>query len=220
MTEEESIEREAEIGVEENAPENFFIDILTGNKESASAKKLLVKKVLRQLIEGYGFSRSDLETDYKPRIQGHGGKRIDIAIFQPDTEHTNDKLQRIIICGSQRNRDILCTYAEAEADIQSLQDLMELFPLVSLGMWTNGQEEFMVRVEQNRFETKLKPIGIWPALAESRMVRNSSSMKKWLNAYGMATVLKSGVPFDATDAFMMNCHWLLRNIKSFVRLAR
>lgn len=50
--------------------------------------------MLRQLIEGYGFSRSDLETGYKPRIQGHGRKRIDIAVFQPDAEHTNENLQR------------------------------------------------------------------------------------------------------------------------------
>lgn len=166
MTEQENIELSTETGEEENTPENFFVDILTGNKESASSKKLLVQKVLRQLIEGYGFSRSDLETDYKPRIQGHGRKRIDIAVFQPDAEHTNENLQRIIVCVSQKNRDKLRTYAEVEVDIQSLQDLMELLPNVSLGMWTNGQEEFMVRVEQTRFETKLKPIGIWPAPAE------------------------------------------------------
>lgn len=166
MTEQENIDLAVETVEEENTPENFFIDILSGNKESASAKKLLVQKVLRQLIEGYGFSRGDLETDYKPRIQGHGRKRIDIAVFQPDAEHTNENLQRIIICVSQKNRDKLRTYAEAEADVQSLQDLMELLPNVSLGLWTNGQEEFIVRVEQTRFETKLKPIGIWPAPAE------------------------------------------------------
>lgn len=166
MTDQDNSELMAETGEEEDTPENFFIDILAGNKESASAKKLLVQKVLRQLIEGYGFSRSDLEIDYKPRVQGHGRKQIDIAVFQPDAVHTNENLQRIIVCVSQKNRDKLRTYAEAEADTQSLQGLMELLPNVSLGMWTNGQEEFMVRVEQTRFETKLKPIGIWPAPAE------------------------------------------------------
>lgn len=42
---------------EDNGPDNFFIDILTGNKESPSAKKLLGQEVLRQLIESYGFDR-------------------------------------------------------------------------------------------------------------------------------------------------------------------
>ena len=67
----------------ENGPDNFFIDILTGNKESASPKKLLVQKVLRQLIESYGFDRNDLEVNYNPQIAGQGRKRIDIAIFRP-----------------------------------------------------------------------------------------------------------------------------------------
>ncbi len=73
--------------IEENEPDNFFIDILTGNKESSSAKKLLVQKVLRQLIESYGFDRNDLEMNYNPRLAGQGRKRIDIAIFHPDAEH-------------------------------------------------------------------------------------------------------------------------------------
>ncbi|MFK9876868.1 restriction endonuclease subunit M, partial [Klebsiella pneumoniae] len=73
---------------EESGPDNFFIDILTGNKERASAKKLLVQKILRQLIESYGFDRNDLEVDYNPQIPGQGRKRIDIAVFRPDAEHT------------------------------------------------------------------------------------------------------------------------------------
>jgi type I restriction enzyme M protein len=34
---------------EESGPDNFFIDILTGNKESASPKKLLVQKFYASL---------------------------------------------------------------------------------------------------------------------------------------------------------------------------
>lgn len=83
--------------MEGNSPEKFFIDILTGNKESVSDKKLIVQKVLRQLIEGYGFSRDDLEVNYNPQISGQGRKRIDIVIFRPNTEHNNENLQRIIV---------------------------------------------------------------------------------------------------------------------------
>jgi len=163
MSELENIDINTETAEEENAPENFFIDILTGNTETANPKKLLVQKVLRQLIEGYGFNRGDLETNYNPRIAGRGRARIDIAIFQSNAEHTNDNLQRIIVCVNQRKRDKLRTFQEADADVQTLRELMESLPNASLGMWTNGQEEFMVRVEQTRFETILKPIGVWPA---------------------------------------------------------
>jgi len=166
MSELENIDINTATAEEENAPENFFIDILTGNTETTNPKKLLVQKVLRQLIEGYGFNRGDLKTNYNPRIAGRGRTRIDIAIFQSNAEHTNDNLQRIIVCVNQRKRDKLRTFQEADADVQTLRELMESLPNASLGMWTNGQEEFMVRVEQTRFETILKPIGVWPAPEE------------------------------------------------------
>lgn len=153
--------------IEDDAPDNFFIDILTGNRESASSKKLLIQKVLHQLIESYGFNREDLEVNYNPRIPGHGRKRIDIAIFTPDTEHNNENLQRIIMCKNQKRIDKLRSITEAESDLRELKELMELVPSVTLGMWTNGQEEFLFRVERTRFEVRPKPLGVWPAPGEA-----------------------------------------------------
>ncbi len=148
-------------------PENFFIDILTGNRLSASPKKLLVQKVLRQLIESYGFDRNDLEINYNPRITGQGSKRIDIAIFRPNTEHTNENLQRIIVCRTQQKRDKLRSAAEADTDLRQLRELLELVSGATLGMWTNGQEEFLFQVERSRFEVQAKPLGVWPAPGEA-----------------------------------------------------
>lgn len=151
---------------EESGPDNFFIDILTGNKESASAKKLLVQKVLRQLIESYGFDRNDLEVNYNPQIPGQGRKRIDIAIFRPGVEHNNDNLQRIIVCKNQKKRDKLRFITDADADLRELKELLELIPGATLGMWTNGQEEFLFQVERTRFEVRAKPLGVWPVPGE------------------------------------------------------
>lgn len=151
---------------EESSPENFFIDILTGNKESSSGKKLLIQKILRQLIESYGFDRNDLEVNYNPQIPGQGRHRIDIAIFRPGAEHKNDNLQRIIICKNQNKRDKLRSISEAEADLRELKELLELIPDASMGMWTNGQEEFLFQTERTRFEVRTKPMGVWPVPGE------------------------------------------------------
>lgn len=168
---------------EESGPDNFFIDILTGNKESASTKKLLVQKVLRQLIESYGFDRNDLEVNYNPQIPDQGRKRIDIAIFRPDSEHNNDNLQRIIVCKTQRKRDKLRSIAEADADLRELKELLELIPGATLGMWTNGQEEFLFQVERTRFEVRAKPLGVWPVPGEQAIARrineSIASAKAW-----------------------------------------
>ena len=101
---------------DEETPDNFFIDILTGKKVKTSPKKLLVQKALRQLIESYGFNRDDIEVDYKHAIKGGKPAKIDIAIFHSDAEHTNDSLQRVIVCKPQKKRDKLRSITEAEMD--------------------------------------------------------------------------------------------------------
>lgn len=152
---------------EDSGPDNFFIDILTGNKESPSPKKLLVQKVLRRLIESYGFDRDDIEADYKHHIKGGKPAKIDIAIFRPDAEHNNDNLQRVIVCKTQKKRDKLRSIAEAEADLRELKSLLELVPGAKLGMWTNGQEDFLLQVDRTRFEVRPKPLGVWPVPGEA-----------------------------------------------------
>ncbi len=47
MSDQDDIIEAPQDAAEESGPDNFFIDILTGNKESASAKKLLVQKEFR-----------------------------------------------------------------------------------------------------------------------------------------------------------------------------
>jgi len=127
---------------------------------------LVGQKALRQLIESYGFDRGDLEVNYNPKIPGQGRRRIDIAIFRPNMEHTNENLQRIIVCRNQKKRDKLRSITEAEPDLRELTELMELIPSVTLGMWTNGQEEFLFQVERTRFEVRPKPLGVWPVPGE------------------------------------------------------
>ncbi|TSJ56393.1 N-6 DNA methylase [Atlantibacter subterranea] len=166
MSDQNDIIEALQDSTEESGPDNFFIDILTGNKERTSAKKLLVQKILRQLIESYGFDRNDLEVDYNPQIPGQGRKRIDIAIFRPNAEHNNDYLQRIIVCKNQKKRDKLRFINEADTDLLELKELLELIPGATLGMWTNGQEEFLFQVERTRFEVRTKPLGVWPVPGE------------------------------------------------------
>ena len=57
--------------------------------------------------------------------------------------------------------------AEAEADLRVLKELLELIPGATLGMWTNGQEEFLLQVERTRFEVRPMPLGVWPVPGEA-----------------------------------------------------
>jgi len=183
-------------------PDNFLIDILTGNKVSSSSKQLLIQKVLHQLIESYGFDRNDLEVNYNPQISNQGRKRIDIAIFRPDAEHNNDNLQRIIVCKNHKKRDKLRSITEADADLRELKELLELVPGATLGMWTNGQEEFLLQVERTRFEVRVRPLGSWPVPGE-----NTTDLDR------TGGVIQVSAEVEDLEDALMRCHQFLnRNL--------
>jgi type I restriction enzyme M protein len=186
----------------ESSPDNFFFDLLTGEKENATPKKLLVQKVLRQLIESYGFDRVDLEVNYSPQVRGNGRKRIDIAVFRSGLEHNNDNLQRVIICKLQKRRDRLRSISEADTDLGELKELLELIPGATLGMWTNGQEEFLFQVERTRFEVRHKPLGVWPVPGE-----NTSDLDR------SGGVIQVGAEAESLEDALQRClQYLNRNL--------
>lgn len=157
--------------IEKLQPDEFYVDILTGelvkSPSDKRAKKLLIQKVLKRLIEGYGFDRNDIEVGYRPRIAGTGNKVIDIAIFESEQPHTNENIRRIVVCEKQVPRNKLRSLDEARPDCEKLFGLMEILPNVTLGMWANWQEEFLFRVERTRFEDRPMPLGIWPIPGEA-----------------------------------------------------
>ena len=143
-----------------------LIDILTGDKISASDKNKLVQKVLRQLIESYGFDRKDIRTGYRLTTQGKRQKTIDVMVLRHGQEPLDEHVERVIVCQKQKPREKLRSPREAAADIRKLHKKLELLPNCHLGMWTNGHEEFFVRVEETTFETRFIDIGAWPAPGE------------------------------------------------------
>jgi type I restriction enzyme M protein len=202
MCEQDEVTEVPQAVAEESSPDNFFFDLLTGEKENATPKKLLVQKVLRQLVESYGFDRVDLEVNYNPQIQGQGRKRVDIAVFRPGSEHNNDNLQRVIVCKVQKKRDKLRSLLEADADLRELKELLELIPGATLGMWTNGQEEFLFQVERARFEVRQKPLGVWPVPGE-----HTTDLDR------TGGVIQVGAEAENLEDALLRCHqYLNRNL--------
>lgn len=160
---EDQIQDEVE---EESGGTDTLIDMLTGEGISATPKNRLVQKVLRQLIESYGFDRSDIAVRYRLTTKGKRQKSVDIAIMRHDHAPCDDNVERIVVCQAQKAREKLRSAQEAAADLRKLHEKLALFPMCHLGMWTNGHEEFFVRVEETRFETRFTDIGIWPAPGE------------------------------------------------------
>ncbi len=163
----EDEQTEAEDGEEQAAESESLIDILTGEPVSASAKNRLIQSVLRQLIETYGFDRTDLKAGYRLTTAGKRQKTVTIAILRHGTESADENVERIVVCVTQKKREKLRTLAEADSDLQTLRERMQWFPECTLGMWTNGQEEFFLKGTETQFEMRFLPLGAWPAPGEA-----------------------------------------------------
>lgn len=196
----------ADQGVDVNGDEldgaEALIDILTGEAVSATPKNRLVQKVLRQLIETYGFSRTDIHTHYRLTTKGKRQKFADIVILRNGEEASDEHVERVVVCQPQKAREKLRSPQEASADLDKLHSKLELFPACHLGMWTNGHEEFFVRVEVTRFETRPINIGAWPAPGE----RTEDVLRE-----GGATQVAADP--DDLEAALGRCHqYLTRNL--------
>lgn len=151
---------------ESSGGSDTLIDLLTDQEIPASDKNKLVQKVLRQLIESYGFDRNNIRTSYRLTTKGRRQTTVDIAILRHGQEAADEQVERVIVCEKQKAREKLRSPREAAADLGKLKQKLELLPACHLGMWTNGHEEFFVRVEETTFETRFIDIGAWPAPGE------------------------------------------------------
>ena len=152
-------------GQESTSPDTLF-DVLTGETIPASSKNTLIQKVLRQLVGSYGFRREDIRSGYRLTARGKRSKTVDIAILRHGQDARDEHVERVIVCRNQKPREKLRSPQEAETDLLTLHQKLELFPDCRLGMWTNGHEEFFVRVEDTTFQTHCIDIGAWPAPGE------------------------------------------------------
>ena len=102
-----------------------LIDLLTGEPVRSTPKNRLIQKVLRQLIETYGFDRSAIHTSYRPTANGRRPTPVDIVIFRDGEEPADEAVERVIVCQPQKPREKLRSPQEAAADLRKLHDKLD-----------------------------------------------------------------------------------------------
>ena len=102
----------------------------------ATPKTRLVQKVLRQLIETYGFDRKDIRTRYRLTTAGRR-QTVDIVIFRRGREALDERVERVIVCQPQKLREKLRSPQEAAAETYD-----ETQPTARRRVWVRREEPF------------------------------------------------------------------------------
>ncbi len=152
---------------ENTIPTGYTLDYVSGRQIKETKKELVRQRVARALIHEYGFSPEDMDNDFAIG----GRRRVDIAIFHHDKDHTIENLGRAVLCRPEpnvgKNAVRIRDFEQAAQDLNELEEVMREVEAVKYGLWTNGLEFFYLEKEQTRFETKCNPIGDWPMAEES-----------------------------------------------------
>ena len=77
--------------------EGSILDYITNEPIKDSPKEQVRQRIARALFHEYAISVDDMARDFKMKVDGRQ-RKIDIAIFEPGTEHTVEHLRRIVIC--------------------------------------------------------------------------------------------------------------------------
>ena len=156
--------------------EDEAIDFITGQPVKLRGNEGVRQQVARALYGEYGIRVQDMERDFRIDAEVDGRKsrkKADIAIFEPETEHTMANLRRVVVCKPEpkggRSVTKLRTFAQAEKDLAELKTLLgtEATPQVHYGMWTNGVDFFFLEKETNRWSATFEPRASWPLADES-----------------------------------------------------
>jgi type I restriction enzyme M protein len=145
----------------------YLLDYLTNEPIKETPKEQVRQWLVRALIHEYGFDPRDMKLDFPIG----GRKKIDIAIFHHDKEHSSENLSRAVICRPEpkigaktvRIRD----HEQAVDDLEGIKNIMMEVQSVKYGMWTNRIDQFFLEKKERRFETVFNPIGDWPFADDS-----------------------------------------------------
>jgi type I restriction enzyme M protein len=159
--------------------EGKILDYITGKPVAENDKERVRQRIARAMFHEYGISVDDMEPDFKVKIEG-SNKKLDIAIFEPGSEHVAENVRRLVVCqkelkvgdkGAYKMRD----HEQAEKEFGLLHAAMTELPGCKYGLWTNGLEFFFFHGTRTRFDVKFKPIGDWPPGDESIGTRDVAS---------------------------------------------
>lgn len=152
---------------EEALGEDQLICVLTGKVVKATPKEINLQSVIGMMNEEYGFELRDMERDWPVAFEDEDGKirrtKIDLAIFDQDSDHEQDNLIRAIVVNDEKVK------AEdkkkgVEATLANVLEHTEC----EFGLWSNGEEyHFKQRLEDDYGNVEAEDIADFPARGQT-----------------------------------------------------
>ena len=91
------------------------------------------QRIARSLIDDYGYDRKDIEIEFRVKL-GVSSKRVDIAIFPPETEHVQEHVTIIVECKREGIKP-----TDKDNGIDQLKSYVAACLNCRFGMWVGSE---------------------------------------------------------------------------------
>lgn len=106
--------------------------LVTGQLRKDTPEEHVRQRIARSLME-YGYTHKDMELEFTVRL-GTSRKRVDIAIFPPDTKHSQENISIIVECKREEIRP-----TDPDNGIEQLNSYLAACLNARYGMWVGSE---------------------------------------------------------------------------------
>lgn len=114
-----------------------YIDGLTQRRETP--EEYVRQEIAKSIVREYKYAKGDVEVEFLLRV-GIAKPRADLAIFPPDTRHSQENVRIVVECKSAKVKA-----SDKKDGVGQLKSYLAVCPNADYGMWTNGVERYCYR---------------------------------------------------------------------------
>ena len=114
--------------------------VITDRLRNDTPEENVRQRVARSLIDHYGYSRDDIAVEFTVYL-GQSRRRVDLAVFPPETEHKAETAVIVIECKREEVRP-----SDDNNGVEQLKSYMAACQNCRFGMWVGSELQVWERV--------------------------------------------------------------------------
>ena len=107
--------------------------VVTDKLRNDKPEENVRQRIARSLIDDYGYKREDIEIEFRINV-GVRRPRVDLAIFPPDAEHSQEHVSIIVECKREEVKP-----TDSDNGIEQLKSYMAASLNCRFGMWVGSE---------------------------------------------------------------------------------
>lgn len=137
---------------------------ITGKLRKDTPEEKIRQDVARSLVEEYGYNKEDMDLEF-PIKMGRARKRVDIVIFDEDTEKIQENIHTIVEVKPENIKP-----SDRREGIEQLKSYVAACPNAKFALWI-GSERLAFKVIEEKGRRKLEEIPDIPKKGETTIPR-------------------------------------------------